>query len=173
MSGYQNFARFYHDTADRIYKLGFLLVGQGGEDLAAEAFARALANWTTVEGTKHPEAWVRRVTINLSISLLRRRSREQAFIRTKRVAESSPAIAHEERLAVEQALERLSPKQRAAIVLRYYEDYSVRDIARALKCTSSSADTHLRRGLERLGVELAPEYGHSKQHTSRRSKKMH
>lgn len=167
MSQYHDFDQFYQDTAKRIYALTFLLVGQAGEDLAAEAFARALAHWSTVAATKSPEAWVRRVAVNLGISLLRRRSREWEFIRTKRVSQSHSLGGEDDRLTIQQALERLSPKQRAAVALRYYGDLPVKELARQLRCTPSSADTHLRRGLERLGVALAPEYGTRTIHSHR------
>ena len=158
MSDYHDSSEFYRSTANRIYALTFLLVGEGGEDLAAEALARALANWSTVIDTKRPEAWVRKVAVNLSISFLRRRRRERAFIEPRRVSESPSQGAEEDRLTIQQALERLSPKQRAAVVLRYYEDLSLKEMARVMRCTTSSADTHLRRGLERLRVTLAPDY---------------
>jgi len=156
-----DFAGFYQETAERIYRLGWLLAGEEGEDLAAEAFAKAFARWSDVGDMANPEAWVRKVLVNLSISWKRRlASRREGSARLQRDRPSlyRSTDAMDDRMTVAQSVSRLPPKQRAAVILRHYEGRTLKDIARILGCRISSVNSHLRRAHDKLAQELGPEY---------------
>lgn len=151
-----DFDGFYLETSGRIYRLGWLLAGSEGEDLAAEAYVRALARWPDLMTLEHPEAWVRKVLINLCTSWKRR-----IIVGRNVGARVGPAAEHTsfgestaERLTLRAAIDELSPRQRAAVVLRHYEDLTLAETASALGCSVSTANTHLRRAYATLAEKL-------------------
>lgn len=155
------FAQFYEETAHDLYAFASLIAGDDdGEDLAAEAYARTLARWREVRGYERPDAWVRRVIINLLISR-RRKERVQLLFHqgTSHASEPlSPTDQSEDRILIQAALNRLPPRQRAVIILRYFNDLSLKETAQAIRCSVSTANTHLRRGQSRLRSLLGEAY---------------
>jgi RNA polymerase sigma-70 factor (sigma-E family) len=143
-------------------RLAFLLTGneQLAEDIAHEAFVRALGRLTTL---RHPDAfgaYLRRVVINLTRKHWSRTSTETRYLlregprQLARVAEL-PDIATKDE--VWHALLSLPYDQRAAIVLRYFEDLSERDAAAALGCARGTLKSRVARALETLRVEMRGE----------------
>jgi RNA polymerase sigma-70 factor (sigma-E family) len=132
---------------ERCAALGRRITGDrtAGEDLAAEAFARAWSRWPQLRADSRREGWVLRVTANLAIDASRRR---------RRLADPPPAVAPDDvaviHVALIQALVALPRRQREAIALRYLADLPEADVATALGVTAGSVKTHLHRGLARL-----------------------
>lgn len=155
-----DFRFFYEQTAEQIYAFAYLMAGDNGEDLAAEAFARALARWNDVAGYDRPDAWVRSVIVNLLVSHGRKEKVQRLFVqRSRRDVSIEDDAAHiENRLMLQQALRHLSPKQRAVIVLRYWNDLSLKETARAMGCSVSSANAHLSRARSKLQSLLGTAY---------------
>jgi RNA polymerase sigma-70 factor (ECF subfamily) len=126
------------------------------EDLAQEAMVRAHRHWERISTYEQPGAWVRRATINLSISATNRAKAEVR--RMLRIAEKptlpGPDVADE---GIWRAVARLPAKQRAAIALHYLEDRSIEGIASILDVSNSTARVHLHRGRQSLGAALGPE----------------
>ena len=154
------FAEFYEETASEIYTFGRLLAGMEGEDLAAEAYARALARWNEVSGYDRPDAWIRRVMVNLLITRRRKERIHNLFLQRARseIAPPSDEDQSETKLLIRTALDKLSPRQRAVIILRYFDDLSLEDTARALRCSVSTASTHLSRARSALRSLLGDDY---------------
>ncbi|WP_394835688.1 RNA polymerase sigma factor [Pendulispora rubella] len=123
------------------------------EDLAQDAMARAFATLgRMVEGPPNPRAWLFRVASNLWIDQVRRR-RERLGV------DVEPATSHEPRAAREAAgtlLVRLSPQERAAVVLKDVFELSLDEIAEALGTTPGTVKSALHRGRGKL-VEPEPE----------------
>jgi RNA polymerase sigma factor (sigma-70 family) len=123
-----------------------------GEELAQEALARACRDWSKVRRLQRPEAWATRVALNLANSHFRRRryerrARERLGAGAVRGTEPADAAAA---VALRRALLVLPQRQRGALVLRYYSDLPVTEIAEMLECPVSTAKSHIRRGLARL-----------------------
>jgi RNA polymerase sigma-70 factor (sigma-E family) len=119
------------------------------EDLAAEAFARAYARWSSLRDEPGREGWVLRVTGNLAIDATRRR---RPVLPDVPWADPGDAVAL--RMALVAALRALPGRQRSVVVLRYLADLSEVDTAVALHISEGSVKTHLHRGLARLRREL-------------------
>ena len=124
------------------------------EEIAQEAFVRAFDRWRTVSAHPSPEAWVLRVTINLALDALRRKAPELVPPEPVRVEELIV-----DSIALSDALARLSRKQRAAVVLRYFAGYEEAEIATALGTSQGTVKTHLARGIRRLRDLLGGEEG--------------
>jgi RNA polymerase sigma-70 factor, ECF subfamily len=136
-----------------IVRTCYLLVRDAGtaEDLAQEAFTRLFVHWKKVADYESPGAWVRRVAIRLSIDALRR-GRLAARLSFRPHPDGKLGSTHH---LFDRAIASLPPRQRATIVLHYFEDRPVEEIARILQCSVSTAKVHLHRARKRLHTLLS------------------
>jgi RNA polymerase sigma-70 factor (sigma-E family) len=152
------FREFFAGRYGRLYWLGYLLTGDRAqaEDLAQEALVRAWWRWARVRTLDRPETYVRKVLVNRHRSLLRRVLLEARHAgRTREEGAYLPA-GGEDGLVLGAAVRRLSPRQRAVLVLRYHEDLTEAEVARLLRLPLGTVKTLARRGLAKLRAELAP-----------------
>jgi RNA polymerase sigma-70 factor (ECF subfamily) len=124
---------------------------QLAQDVTQDAFVELFARWEKVSRYDRPGAWVRRVAI-------RRVSRALQRERRRRVAERAvvPAeTAEGADLDVLRAVRRLPLRQRIALVLHYYEDLPLHDVAAVLGCSPATAGVHVHRARAALASELS------------------
>jgi RNA polymerase sigma factor (sigma-70 family) len=124
------------------------------EDVAQEAFLKLLLHWRTASGYEQPEAWVRRVAIRLAIRQAQREIRRGELERTGQAAPKEQEAGDSE---LAKAIMTLAPMQRAAVVLYYYEDLPVVEVARILVVSESTVKQHLYRARIRLAALLEEE----------------
>lgn len=122
------------------------------EDALQAALTTACAKWSRVSRTEDPEAYVRRMIVNAHISLWRSFRRRETPLGDVNGNVDSPdhAGAVSESDAVWRLCASLPARQRAAVVLRFYEDLSYPQIAAVLGCTESTARAHIHRALHAL-----------------------
>jgi RNA polymerase sigma-70 factor (ECF subfamily) len=120
------------------------------EEITQDAFVQLYLNWAKVSRYDRPEAWVRRVAIRLMMRSVRR-DRLWRLVRGG-LLPSTPDRPTRYDLAG--AIRQLSGGQRAAIVLHYYEDRPVAEVATILGCSESTARVQLHRGRRRLAQLL-------------------
>jgi len=125
------------------------------QDLAQEAFCRALARWGAVSGYDDPIAWVRRVAWNLATSQWRRRRVAANFLRRQR--EQHVEGPDPDRIALIRALATLPDKQRRIFVLRYLADLSVLEIAQQESIAEGTVKSTLHRARAALAAQLTAE----------------
>lgn len=148
-----DFSSFYRREYRAMVALAAATSGEFSmaEDIAQEAMVRVQKVWSKVSDYDKPGAYLRRVTINLSISTRQRRSIEaQATKRAAAVSQTSTLDPSSENAHVWKAVAKLPVKQRGAIALKYLEDQSVAQIAEVLECSESTAKVHLHRGRKKL-----------------------
>lgn len=127
---------------------------QKAEDLAQEAFTKLWFHWRKVSGG-NPEAYLRKIVTTLFLSSRRRRwTGERPTESPPDTAVGSATGQVDERLALRTAMARLSPRQRAAVYLRYAEDLSERAVADLLGCSVGTVKQHTRRGLDALRTDI-------------------
>jgi RNA polymerase sigma-70 factor (sigma-E family) len=150
------FAEFARARTPTLLRSAYLLTGDQflAEDLVQTALARALRNWQRLDS---PEAYTRTVMYHLQIRWWRirsRRNRADALggARPEPVMDNTAPIARQ--LALQQALLALAPKQRAVIVLRYFEDRSVRETAKLLHCSEGTVKSQTAKALANLRRQL-------------------
>ncbi|MFB9180097.1 SigE family RNA polymerase sigma factor [Dactylosporangium sucinum] len=148
------FEEFYAVTFQPLTVQLFAYTGDlaAAQDLAQEAFCRALARWQQVGGFDDPTAWVRRVAWNLATSRWRRARVAAQFARRHRpehVAAPSP-----DRVALAQALSTLPPRLRRVVILHYLADLPISDIARQEGVAEGTVKSWLHRGRAALAAEL-------------------
>ena len=147
----------YRAHAAEALRLGYLLTGDRilAEDLVQDAFVKVLGRFHDLRNKDAFWWYLRRTIVNLASSTFRRRRVERAWLSSQRPGEASVS-PHDlgERDRLRHALMKLRPEQRAAIVLRFYEDLSEADTAEALGMPLGTVKSTVSRGLERLRNEL-------------------
>lgn len=147
----------YRAHAAEALRLGYLLTGDRGlaEDLVQDAFVKVLGRFHDLRNRDAFWWYLRRTIVNLANSHFRRRRVERAWLERQRPHTAAPSgYDVEERERVLAALMTLRPEQRAAVVLRYYEDLSEADTAEALGRPIGTVKSMVSRGMDRLREEL-------------------
>lgn len=153
----REFDAFVRARTPALLRLGYLLTGDQhlAEDLVQSALARTALAWSRLH--TDAEAYTRRTMYHLQVDWWRRR----------KVAETLPGELPERhgvdntasaafRITLQQALLRLTPRQRAVLILRYFEDRSEAEAAAILNCSTGTVKSQTARALTRLRT-LAPE----------------
>jgi RNA polymerase sigma-70 factor (sigma-E family) len=140
----RTFVELYQDQFGAMVRLAIALTGRdaGAEDLVQDAFVRVHAHWARVDA---PNAYLRRAVVNACRSSARRAVREQAA-RSLELLSADVLEADE----LFDALAMLPYRQRAALVLQYYEGLSQREIADVLGCRVGTVASLVHRGLAQL-----------------------
>jgi RNA polymerase sigma factor (sigma-70 family) len=139
---------FFRESWSGLVRLGRLLTGsvELGEDLAQEAILGLLRRGPVGA----PQAYLRRSIVNLSINASRRAGRERSILSAVR-AEEVPGPEADDLWPM---VLRLPPRQRAVLVLRYYEDLSELEIARVMGCRPGTVKSLASRALAQLRQEM-------------------
>jgi RNA polymerase sigma-70 factor (ECF subfamily) len=155
-----DFDRLYRDSYVNIYRtlLAVLADPAAAEDCTQDTFVHAFRAWARWRPDAPAEAWLHRIAINAAVSYQRKASLRSigGLLRRlgKPAAGPDPAqVALDRDLAA--ALRRLSPKLRAAIVLRHYHGYTNREIAAAVGVSERTVNKRLRIAAERMRALLA------------------
>ena len=146
------FEEFVASSGRRLLRTAYLLVGDRlhAEDLVQTALERTARRWTKISGT--PEAYARTVLANLATDRWRRfasRPREQ-FTAPPERGSADPATAVVVRDALMSAMRELTRRQRAVLVLRYFDDLTEAETAAALSITIGTVKSTTSRSLDRL-----------------------
>jgi RNA polymerase sigma-70 factor (sigma-E family) len=147
----------YRRHVDDALRLAYLLTADRAlaEDLVQDAFVKVLGRFHDLRNRDAFWWYLRRTIVNLSNSHFRRRRVERAWLERQRPEPVAPReLDLEERDRILAALMKLRPEQRAAVVLRYYEDLSEADTAEALGRPIGTVKSMVSRGMDRLREEL-------------------
>lgn len=135
--GRDDFAGFVADLQSRLQQSAWLLTGDwaSAEDLVQSCLAKVWRSWVRVSGTEDREAYVRRVLYNTFVSGWRRRWRgEQTTGAVPEVAVGDIASSVVLRRSLLEALSSLPLRQRAVVVLRFFEDLPEAEVADLMGC---------------------------------------
>ncbi len=160
----REFDCFAAEVSDPLLRAGHLMTGDAGdaEDLVQETLLRVARRWKRVRVMDHPAAYARRVLVNLVLHDADRRSRQ----RTELWPQDSSAEAADEGAArallevddlaeFRWALAQLPARQRAVLVLRYWADLPVAEVADILGCSEGTVKSTASRAAARLAGTLA------------------
>lgn len=127
------------------------------EELAQEALIRAADRWPQVGQMAAPGAWLHRVAMNLCRSWFRRKRAERRANARVAGERAMPLLASDcDAVVIREEVARLPPRQRQAVVLRYYLDLSVQDTADALGLSPTAASSLTHRAISRLREQMLP-----------------
>lgn len=152
-----------------IFRLAYRMTGreQDAEDLVQETFLRAFQQLDRFEARSSFGTWLYRIAVNCSLDLLRKRQQREEPLDSMEAEREVTRMANgplPDRLVfsteiqgrVEAALDRLTPTERAAFVLRHFEEMPIKEVGRTLGLGTSSAKNTLFRGVQKVRRILEP-----------------
>ena len=150
----------FEQYRDRVYSIAMhFLRGDdaAAHDVAQEVFVKVFRAVSSYQGTARFSTWLYRIAANACMDELRRR-RRIVFFGDVPEAVHPATVPHEDGALdadITEAVGRLSPKLRMAVLLRYHEDLSYEEIGRALGCTTGTVASRLNRAHAALARDLA------------------
>jgi RNA polymerase sigma-70 factor (sigma-E family) len=155
-----DFEQWVTQKADALLRFAYVLTGDKAlaEDAVQDALTTACSRWGRVSKADDPEAYVKRMVVNAHISWWRRFRRREAPVEDPvRTAPAAPdgTAARAESEAIWALCATLPDKQRAAVVLRFYEELSYAEIGVLLHCAEATARSHVHRALAALKTTLS------------------
>lgn len=149
------YAWFFRAEYASVLRTVYLILGDRGraEDVAQEAFVQLLSHWKKVSRYERPDAWVRRVAIRLAVRTLRR-DRLRGALERETVRHD---VIRPPDVDLADALRQLPVKQRACVLLFYFEDRPIAEIVHILGISEGAVKVHLHRARQRLATLLGEE----------------
>ncbi|WP_246003994.1 SigE family RNA polymerase sigma factor [Nocardioides marmoriginsengisoli] len=156
MADRNDFEEFVAARSAALLRTAYLLTGQhaDAEDLLQRAFLKVVPAWSRIQGS--PEAYVRKVMVRENISRWRARRWREVLVSRHPEEPTDSGTSLEDRLTLMAALATLAPRQRAVIVLRYFEDLTEVETARLLGVAVGTVKSQHRDAIARLRV-LVPD----------------
>jgi RNA polymerase sigma-70 factor (sigma-E family) len=160
----REFECFVVAASDSLLRTGFLMTGNAkdAEDLVQETLLKVARRWNRVRSMDYPAAYARRILINLVLHDADRRARQRTELQPHEgaadLADDHAARALREvdhRAEFRWALAQLPARQRAVLVLRYWSDLPVAEVADILGCTEGTVTSTASRAAVRLAEILA------------------
>lgn len=151
------FEEFASSAWPSMYRYAYLLTANhaDAEDVAQQTLLKAHRAWSRVQAAASPAAYVRQIETNTFLSMKRPKARQLELL-TDAPPERGQGSSGgpEERMALWPHVRSLPPRQRAVIVLRYYEDLSEREIADVLGCSTGNVKSTAHHALKSLRAAL-------------------
>ena len=153
------FSEFVENRSHALLRTAYLMVGdhQLAQDLLQEALIKTFIAWPNLRDPEKVDGYVRKTIVTTSVSWRRRRSfheRPAEFLPDASGADDVESLATHQVLVGQ--LRGLPPRQRAAIVLRYYEDLTVAQTAEIMGCSEGAVKSHVSIGLGKLRERMGP-----------------
>jgi RNA polymerase sigma-70 factor (sigma-E family) len=157
-----DFDEFVAGNLEQLLRTAYLITWDQGEaeDLVQECMFKVARRWPRVRRMAQPRAYARRILINLALDDAHGRARRRGELEAPAPEPDEPArdllAGLETRDELLDALARLAPRQRAVLVLRYFNDLTEADTAEVLGCSPGTVKSNASRGLARLREALTP-----------------
>lgn len=157
-----DFDEFVAGNLEQLLTTAYLITWDAGEaeDLVQECVFKVARRWPRVRGMAQPRAYARRILVNLALDDARGRARRRGELDGVSAVTDEAArdllVGLEARAELLDALARLTPRQRAVLVLRYFNDLTEAQTAEVLGCSPGTVKSNASRGLARLREVLAP-----------------
>jgi RNA polymerase sigma-70 factor (sigma-E family) len=150
-----SFDQYVVDRLDRLLRFATALTCDPhlAQDVVQEVLLRTQRKWSHIGALDGRDSYIRRMIVNEYLSWRRRkaaRAVSHAMLDTLGTPTADPANAYAERDAMRTRIAALPRKQRAALMLRYYEDRTDAEIAELLGCSAGTVRSHISRALSTL-----------------------
>lgn len=152
------FTHFVRQARARLQQTAYLMCGdwQLADDLTQETLITLYRRWSEIDQDIGPTPYATRVLVHHVRRSAKRAWRSHEVMTTPPEVTRDPPHGYEERVVILKALARLGPRQRAIVVLRYWEDMSVEQTAEAVGCTRGTVTSQSHRALATLRALLGP-----------------
>lgn len=154
-------SRLYTDYADQVLRVAYFYLGDRhqAEDVTQDVFIKLMEN-KPILLPEHEKSWLFKVALNRCRDLWRSQWVKRVLLGTRAleiIPGPDPIDEFEEKTALMQAINALSPPEREAIILFYYQNLSLKEIAQLINCSEGTVSSRLSRGREKLRSHLKEE----------------
>lgn len=156
----ESFLELIHIEKSKLYRMAFVYVKNESDalDIVQETTYKAYRSIRKLKEPSYFSTWVTRILINTSLDFIKKNNKlipiDQNSL--ERI-EASEGIMSEDKLDLLIAIEALPEKYKTVIILRYYKDLQVKEIAELLDCPEGTVKTNLHRAVKKLKVKLIKE----------------
>lgn len=157
-----------HNEKEKLYKMAYVYMQN--EDDALEVFQetiyKAFASLSKLKNDEYFSTWMTRILINSAIDLLRKKKRVVP-INQEILENTSDSSSFDSDVQIDllKAMEEIEEKYKTVLLLRFYQDYTVKQIASMLKCPEGTVKTNIRRGLDKLKEKMKGVYSDDRQNS--------
>lgn len=165
----QAFQELMEEEKSKLYKLAYIYVRNEDESLEIfqETVYKAFVSIGSLKQDQYFSTWITRILINTALDYVRKKQRVVPMSEEIFESLTSPhsGIQPEDHMDLFHALEKLNDKYKTVLFLRFYEDYTVKQIASLLKCPEGTVKTNIHRALQLLRGKLKESDGDDKRAT--------
>ena len=162
------FQMLIHEEKEIMYRMAYMYMRN--EDDALEVFQeslyKALNSIDTLKNNSYFSTWLMRILINTAIATLKKKQKIVSM--ENEIIDQMESVVHiqiEEQLDLLQAMDEIEEKYKTVLLLRFYQDYTVKQIAVFLDCPEGTVKTNIRRGLDILKTKLKGGYFDDRQNS--------
>lgn len=154
------FLRLMKENKEYLYKTAFIYLKNETDSL--EVIDEAVyKSYTQIKKLRKPEyfkTWITRIVINISLDKLKAKNRLVPTEEVIALVIENKNISIEEKLDLKNALDKLNPNYKKALILQYYNNLTIDEISNVMNCTVSAVKNYLHRGKKSLGEILEEDY---------------
>lgn len=155
------FEALMHDEKEKLYKMAFIYMKNENDALEVfqETVLNAFASIHSLKEDRYFSTWITRILINTALRILK--NKKSIVPINQGILEEVGQDGHggvEVQIDLMHALDDIEEKYKTVLLLRYYEDYSVKQISAFLECPEGTVKTNIRRGLEQMKSKLKGVY---------------
>lgn len=143
------FQELMEEQKVKLYKIAFMYVKNEEDALEVfqETIYKALISIKNLNDERYFSTWLTRILINTALDLIKKKSRVVPMDREVLENKVKPYITPEKEIDLLEAVMELDEKYKSVLVLRYYQDYAIKQIAEILECPEGTVKTNIHRGL--------------------------
>ncbi|GAA0607894.1 sigma-70 family RNA polymerase sigma factor [Virgibacillus siamensis] len=150
------FQELIQDEKDKLYRMAYLYVKNENDalDIVQEAIYKAYISIKTLKEPQYFSSWLTRILINAALDFIRKNRRVIPIDKIESMKNAWEVHTVEDNLDLVDAIDRLEEQYKTVVILRYYKDFSIKQIADTLSCPEGTVKTHLHRAIKQLRVDL-------------------
>jgi len=151
------FLKLIEENQEQLYKMAYSYVKNKDDalDIVQDAIYKAYISYNKVKNAKYEKTWLIRILINTSLDFIRKRKKMLSLdMDYMENVVDTKSENHHTKLMLEEALDKLNEKQKTVIILRYFEDMKLNDIASTLNTPVSTIKSILYRALDEMKIYI-------------------
>lgn len=156
----ESFGILIKNNKEYLYKMAFLYVKdeQDALEVIHETVYRAFLNIGKLKKAKFFNTWITRILINVSIDFLKKKGKSEILDESTPIIKEKSEISTEEKLDLYNAIDLLNDNYKTVIIMMYFNDMKIKDIAKIMEISENTVKTYLRRAKQALGEVLKEGY---------------
>lgn len=156
----ESFGILIKNNKEYLYKMAFLYVKdeQDALEVIHETVYRAFLNIEKLKKAKFFNTWITRILINVSIDFLKKKGKNEMLDESTPIRKEKCEISTEEKLDLYNAIDLLNDNYKTVIIMMYFNDMKIKDIAKVMEIPENTVKTYLKRAKQALGEVLKEGY---------------